>query len=98
MNTSTSLIGQARAQRRRDAAARIRKAMAQRVVIDMSRVDWELLRRQKTLLVELAGSPEHVTTRRDREAIEGIINLLDHIQDETAIALGERTVFGKNGQ
>jgi len=98
METLRSLIGEPDAQHRRDRMASLKKALAQRVVMDLSRVDWDLLRRQKTILVELAASPQRVTTRRDREAIEGVINLLDHIQDETAIALGERTVFGRSGR
>jgi len=98
METLGSPFGEPGTQHRRDRMASLKKAMARRVVVDLSRVDWDLLRRQKAILVNLAATAEHVTTRRDREAVEGIIELIDHIQDETAIALGEKAVFGKSGR
>ena len=59
--------------------------------VDVSRVDWRLLRRQKRILLNIAGS---VGTRHEREAIQGVVHLIDHIQDEAARALGEKPVFG----
>jgi hypothetical protein len=58
-------------------------------------IDWELLREQKHQLIALAFSD--TATIKETEALEGVINLLDTIQDE-AVSSGladEETVFGK---
>lgn len=52
--------------------------------------DWEQLRKQKEMLIELVSGPI------DYEELSGIINLLDYIQDE-AVKSGiwtEEEVFG----
>jgi hypothetical protein len=61
---------------------------------NLDQVDWEALRDQKGVLVGLAGDRGSIT-KEQQEALNGIIHLLDHIQDEAAIGLGEDTVFGK---
>ena len=67
-----------------------------RVYVDLSRVDWNLLRRQKRVLLGLAASAGKFMTRRERETIHGIIHLVDHIQDEAASTLSEKTIFGRS--
>jgi hypothetical protein len=62
-------------------------------------IDFDLLRKQKTQLIELQyrsdsnGNP--VVSSKEYEALEGIINLIDHIQDEAIKQLGlsEEEVF-----
>jgi len=66
-----------------------------RISIDLSQVDWQLLRKQKQTLVDVIhqGSkddPPVVTNH-----LTGLLHLLDHIQDEAAKVLGEEVVFGK---
>ena len=56
-------------------------------------IDWKMLRNQKTILIMLASrwyvAPVY------KETIDGIISLIDSIQDEAAEALGNETVFGE---
>ncbi len=53
-------------------------------------IDWDLLHRQKLALVALqlrsTGTGNMKLVRNEREAIEGIVNLLDALQDEAAAA------------
>lgn len=65
--------------------------MESSVTITFVNVDWDLLREQKGLLLELIGSP---VTSKYADAADGIVNLLDFIQDEAAKQLGEEAVFG----
>lgn len=58
----------------------------QTVTVNLGRVDWELLRRQKLALLE--GKP-------DVDAVDGVIALIDRIQDEAEKQLGEEAVFGQ---
>jgi len=51
--------------------------------IDIGQIDFELLRKQKLHLIE-DPSPE----------ADGLINLIDRIQDEAAKVVGEEAVFG----
>ena len=60
----------------------------------IDRIDWKMLREQKGHLSDILyenGS----TTSKQRDALEGILNLLDCIQDEAALELGEEKVFGR---
>jgi len=54
-------------------------------------IDWDLLHRQKLALVGLqlrsTGQGGVKLTRSEREAIEGMVNLLDALQDD-AVAAG----------
>ena len=57
-------------------------------------LDWNLLRQQKLLLLELCNKP--ATTPADRDLLDGIIHLIDGIQDY-AVDQGNATeaeVFG----
>ena len=58
-------------------------------------INWALLRQQKAALVEVALSGR--TSEYESEAFDGIINLLDTIQDETVSSglADEETVFGE---
>lgn len=59
------------------------------------RFDWRLLRTQKRLLVGLQSGK--IVTNDQAEAVEGILNLLDAIQDQS-VERGyatSREVFGK---
>ena len=53
-------------------------------------IDWDLLHRQKLALVALqlrsTGTGNVKLTRSEQDAIEGIVNLLDALQDEVAAA------------
>ena len=57
-------------------------------------IDWKMLREQKGHLSDILyenGS----TTSKQRDALEGILNLLDCIQYEAALKLSDEVVFGK---
>jgi len=57
-------------------------------------VDWPMLVRQKECLAELRQDPAQY---RYVEHLEGLLGLLDHVQDEAAKVLGGATVFGPDG-
>lgn len=61
-------------------------------VID--KIDWKLLRKQKRHLVDVLLTTDNLMSK-ERRAIEGILNLLDCIQDEAAERLSDKVVFGK---
>lgn len=61
-----------------------------KVLVDLTDVDWYLLREQKRQLVEMA----HWLQQPEALAADGIIHLLDHIQDAAALQIGEAAVFG----
>ena len=52
--------------------------------IDIGQIDFALLRKQKLHLIDGDYSPE----------ADGLINLIDRIQDEAAKVVGEEAVFG----
>ena len=54
-------------------------------------VDWKLLREQKEYLVERAAA---LVNTPAGEALQGVANLLDSIQDQAGHALGDDVVFG----
>lgn len=60
--------------------------------IDLRKVDWELLRKQKAQLFDLAREG---IDGEDQPYAEGLLSLLDHLMDEAAKTLGEELVFGK---
>ena len=64
------------------------------VNVDLSKVDWKLLRKQKAALVGLSFSKQFGSPAND--ILEGIISLLDEIQDQAAEQIGEKKVFGKD--
>ena len=63
-----------------------------KVQLDGSNIDWELLRQQKLKLVEMLMGGR-VSLRRT-DALEGVVSLLDDLQDQAAEQLGEAAVFG----
>ena len=69
------------------------------VQVDLSKVDWALLRKQKEALITASAAlgkrqPFAALKQLDTDAFEGLLNLLDHLQDSAATTLGEETVFG----
>ena len=61
----------------------------------IAKIDWKELRKQKRHLIDIVMGTDSSITAKQGEAIEGILNLLDCIQDEAALELGEEVVFGK---
>lgn len=63
-----------------------------RVRVDVSKVNWKLLRKQKLTLIELLNRK---VSLKEKDHIDGVLALVDHIQDHAAEQLGEVEVFGK---
>ena len=55
-----------------------------KILVDVSGVDWKLIRKQKLYLIKL-----------NTEYSVGIVNFFDSIQDQAAEQIGEKKVFGK---
>lgn len=55
------------------------------VIVDLTNVDWSLLRKQKLDLLNRIG---------DEDPLMGLVHLLDEIQDQATTVLGEKVVFG----
>lgn len=60
------------------------------VVVSMN-VDWDLLRSQKEWLIKMNSGDG-----LECDYIEGILGIIDTIQDTGASELGERRVFGRS--
>ena len=71
--------------------AKKKAAMKQPLLIDLSNVDWKLLREQKRGLVEIGFKPDNA---KYNDVTNGLLNLIDHLQDETEKQLGSKKVFG----
>ena len=73
--------------------------MKKQLLIDVSRVDWKLLRKQKKELLKIEDSPridmytENACEELDKDLITGVISLLDDIQDQAALQIGVKRVF-----
>ena len=67
----------------------------QRITVDLSDVDWSLLRKQKMTLLKTAQRRAKTGTDESAEHLRGLVHLLDHIQDQAAEILSEEAVFGK---
>ena len=65
------------------------------ITITMPCVDFNLLNKQKETLVRLSWGISGNLSKKEKEHIEGLLNFLDHFQDECAEQLGEKIVFGK---
>lgn len=63
------------------------------VCLPAGAVDWRLLRKQKAVLAALIL--DGVTPGPLREVFEGIISMLDDIQDRAEPVLGTQAVFGR---
>jgi len=61
----------------------------------LEETDWSLLREQKEILEEIKNkfSKKARSEPRYVETIEGILSLLDHIQDAAANDIGEEKIF-----
>ena len=59
------------------------------------RIDWVLLREQKERLVALPWDLRDADLHSLTDAMDGIVHLIDHIQDCAAEELGEDIVFGR---
>ena len=66
-----------------------------RLLIDLSQLDWQLLKKQKQALVDVIHQQSKVYPPAVTNHLTGLIHLLDHIQDEAAKVLGEEAVFGE---
>ena len=62
-------------------------------------IDWGLLRKQKQLLLEFLNS-ESPTDFADvwnnsdgQDLVDGLVNILDYLQDQAAEQLGEEIIF-----
>lgn len=69
-----------------------------KVMVDMSKVDWTMLKEQKEALLVAIGFGVSVGGYHPNPVfeahVEGLINLIDYIQDEAAKVLGSDAVFG----
>jgi hypothetical protein len=63
-----------------------------KVIVDVSKINWKLLRKQKSTLIELLNRK---VSLKEKDHIDGIIAMVDHIQDWAAEILGEKDVFGR---
>jgi len=62
----------------------------------LDNVDWELLRIQKGYLTNIMlGEPRKTLSPDHLDALDGIIALIDNIQDEASETLGVKHVFGE---
>ena len=64
------------------------------VKITLDKVDWNLLMAQKMALVELSSGFSSPVSAAEREILEGVIALLDEIQDQAADQIGASVAFG----
>jgi hypothetical protein len=67
-----------------------------RLAIDLSGVDWKLLRRQKESLVNAISIVDVQIGKKCQTNLNGILHLLDHVQDEAAEQLGDAAIFGRS--
>ena len=75
--------------------AKVKKTVASSPIsVNLGIIDWSLLQRQKTQLLALQDRMGDIGEKEKAEALEGIVSLLDHIQDEAAKQLGSKEVFG----
>jgi len=63
------------------------------IMIEVGGTDWKLLREQKLKLISMRLSirPPNDTV----DVLDGIVNLIDNIQDQAAEQIGENKVFGR---
>ena len=62
--------------------------------VNMSNVDWRLLRKQKLALLEDINEQSAHGRRRRVNLLRGILHLLDDLQDQAAETAGARAIFG----
>jgi hypothetical protein len=61
----------------------------------VQKIDWKMLRKQKKDLLKVINNDS--VSPKEKESLEGIMSLIDHIQDYAVdtCELSERKVFGK---
>ena len=64
------------------------------IPVDLGNVDWKLLRRQKESLLRAISVVDVHIGKSCQQDLQGILHLLDHIQDQAAFQFGERPIFG----
>lgn len=73
-----------------------------KVMIDMTKVDWALLRDQKLELIRslVRGSVMELKTgsKQTPSLLEGVIELVEDIQDQAELILDHDKVFGKRSK
>jgi hypothetical protein len=70
------------------------KRTKRRVSVDLSGVNWTMLRQQKEILIQIRddlGTSAHNALKE--ATLSGIIHLIDHIQDQAAEQLPMKEVF-----
>jgi len=81
--------------------------MSKEVKIDLSNVDWKALQDQKSVLIEQIGfeegnlrgdADEDDAIQRNIDGMNGLLHLIDDIQDQAAGILGEDVVFSEGGE
>lgn len=76
----------------RDYCERVNDILAKvppEVIIDLSKIDWPLLHQQKICLL----NKMHLMDEEGTECVEGLVGLIDYIQDFAASRLGDDKVF-----
>jgi hypothetical protein len=74
------------------------------ITIHSLNIDWQLVAKQKLLLLEFLDSetPEEFAdvwnNANGQDLIEGIVNLMDSLQDQAAEELGEEIIFGGSSE
>ena len=66
-----------------------------KISVDLSNVDWKLLRKQKLTLQAVIGIVSKFRPDIDAGDLSGLLHLLDNIQDQVAEVIGEDAVLGK---
>ena len=59
-------------------------------------IDWELLRKQKQVLLDAIELADSGDTPKAVEGLNGILFTIDAIQDRAAEQIGEHVVFGED--
>lgn len=63
------------------------------ISLDISRIDWAMLKSQKMSLVDTIDSLEVLGLSYKRDDLTGILNLIDFLQDKASESIGETRVF-----
>jgi hypothetical protein len=70
--------------------------MPEAVTITLENVNWRRLRHQKQALVDVLETCtiNDFTTVAEDKHLTALLHLIDHVQDQAALVLGETAVFG----
>lgn len=66
-----------------------------KVCIDNFLIDFDELRTQKMVLINLMDEQYQQDEIHNAKCLEGILGLIDYIQDEASLQIGEKVVFGR---